>query len=246
MEIHDRIDDLAQVVETARAVPLSASCVVPRNDVLEMLEDVRAALPEAVREADEVLLERDDLLEEAKRQADRSLDEATRDAEDMVARARAEAERAVSDADREAADIVEEARDEAESMLERARTESRRLIDEQEVLHAAQREAAELLEQARIRGREVIDQAEARAEELLAAANSETSAERLATDEFVDGKLADLEESLASSLAAVRRGRDKIHNRRVAYKPIDIRDGDGVGAGPSVAAGLYDQAADLI
>jgi hypothetical protein len=51
MEIHERLDDIAQLLETARAVPLSTSCVVPRNEALDLVEDARDALPEAIREA---------------------------------------------------------------------------------------------------------------------------------------------------------------------------------------------------
>ena len=58
MEIHERLDDIAQLLETARAVPLSTSCVVPRNEALDLVEDARDALPEAIREADEILANR--------------------------------------------------------------------------------------------------------------------------------------------------------------------------------------------
>lgn len=224
MEIYDRIEDLSRLVETARAVPLSTSCVLPRGDALDLLEEIRAALPAAVKDADEVLAQREELLDEAQRQSEHTIGTANQAADRTFAQARQEADDLVSDANRESADIIEDARADAESMLERARSEARRLIDEQEVLHRAQDEAAELVEQARQQGRAIVDDAEAQANDLIEAATSETSAERLATDEFVDGKLADLEESLAASLGAVRRGRDKIHARRAAYQPIDVRD----------------------
>lgn len=224
MEIYDRIEDLARLVETARAVPLSTSCVLPRGDALDLLDDIRAALPAAVKEADEVLAERDDLLAEAHRQSEQTVATANEAADRTFAQARQEADDLIADAGQESADIIEEARADAEGMLERARAQSRRLIDEQEVLHRAQAEAADLIEQARAQGRQIVDDATAEANNLIEATTTETSAERLATDEFVDGKLADLEESLAASLGAVRRGRDKIHARRAAYQPIDVRD----------------------
>ena len=39
MEIHERLDDIAQLVETAGAVPLSTSCVVRRNEALDLVVD---------------------------------------------------------------------------------------------------------------------------------------------------------------------------------------------------------------
>ena len=38
MEIHDKLDELGQLIESARAVPMSASCMVNRADVLALLE----------------------------------------------------------------------------------------------------------------------------------------------------------------------------------------------------------------
>lgn len=224
MEILDRIDELGQLIETARSVPLSAACVVPRNDALDLLDDVRAALPGSVKEADEILVERDEMLDGARREAEKLVSEANVEANDTLADARSAADQVVSDANREAADIVDEARTEAELLLERAREESHRLVDEQEVMHLARAEAAELVEQGRYQAKELLAQAQATADELVEVTATETSTERRETDEFVDGKLADLEESLAASLAAVRRGRDKIHARRAAYKPVDVRD----------------------
>lgn len=238
MDIYDRIEDLARLIDTARAVPLSTSCVLPRGEALDLLDEIRAALPAAVKEADEVLAEREDLLDEAHRQSEEMIRTANETADRTFGQARQESDDLVAEANREAADIIEEARADAEGMLDRAQAQARLLIDEQEVLHRAEAEAAELVEHARIQGRQVIDEATAEANRLIEATTAETSAERLATDEFVDGKLADLEESLAASLGAVRRGRDKIHARRAAYQPIDVRDH------PQSEAELYDQAFD--
>ncbi len=212
MEIHDRLDDIAQLLETARAVPLSTSCVVPRNEALDLVDDARDALPEAIREADEVLAAREQLIEDAQSEADQVVAAATTQAGDLV-----------SGAQHDADSIVDNARADADEMLDRARAEARRMIDEQEVLLRAQEEAVALLEDAQVRARSVMDDAAQRADVLIEETQAETSQERLQTDEFVDGKLADLEESLATSLTAVRRGRDRIHARRAAFDPVDLR-----------------------
>lgn len=214
MDIHDRLDELAQLIETARAVPLSTSCVVPRNEALDIIDDARDALPEVVRDAEQVIAHRDQTLNDAAEEARHLVATADAQASEIMAAAQADSDR-----------IVDNARADADDMLERARLEARRMIDEQEVMMRAQAEAAELLEDAAARARVVMDDAQNRADELLVQTQEETSSERLATDEFVDGKLADLEEALATSLTAVRRGRDRIHARRSAYDPVDLRSG---------------------
>ena len=54
-QAHARTDDLltelVELVETARAVPMSASCVVPREHVLDLLDELREALPPEMDEA---------------------------------------------------------------------------------------------------------------------------------------------------------------------------------------------------
>ncbi len=223
MDIHDRLDNLARLLETARAVPLSTSCVVPRNEVLDMLEEARAALPDAVKEADDVLAQREDLLDDAHREADDSLRAAEEEAQQLVVVSRQDSDT-----------IIDQARSDADDMLARARNEARRMIDEQEVLIQAQEEAQLLIDDAEVRSRAIVEANQAEADRLIDEARADTSRERVQTDEFVDGKLADLEESLATSLAAVRRGRDKIQARRSAFDPVDVRDGTGVDLG------LYD------
>lgn len=231
MDIHDRLDDLARLLETARAVPLSTSCVVPRNDALDMVEEARAALPDAVREADDVLAEREDLI-----------DDATRESEELLERARVEASQLVGNAQSDADRILDDSRNDADELLERARVQGRRMIDEQEVLLAAQHEANTLIEDAEVRARALIDDAQKVADQLAEEARIETSRERLQTDEFVDGKLAELEESLATSLSAVRRGRDRVHARRSTFDPLDLRSGSNGSA--SADPFLYDQILD--
>lgn len=215
MDIHDRLDDLAQLIETARAVPLSTSCVVPRNETLDLVDDVRDALPATVSEAEEVLARRDQILEDATAEAHHILSTAESQASEMMSVAQ-------SDGDR----IIDNARLDADEMLDRARQQARQLVDEQDVMLRAQVEAQEILDDVTARSRAVIEDAQRRADEILAEAQEETSAERLATDEFVDGKLADLEESLATSLTAVRRGRDRIYARRAAFDPVDLRSSE--------------------
>lgn len=86
MDIQDRLDELAVLVEDAKAMPLSASCIVNRQQVLDLVDEIRALLPDAVRRADELLADREAVVQDGRREADRILE-----------RARAEADRLVSE-----------------------------------------------------------------------------------------------------------------------------------------------------
>jgi len=84
MDVHDKLDDLSTLVENARAMPMSASCLVNRADLLDQLDEVRALLPEALAEADDVLTDRDEILEEARAEAVAILDRAEDQARELV------------------------------------------------------------------------------------------------------------------------------------------------------------------
>jgi F0F1-type ATP synthase membrane subunit b/b' len=94
------------MVEEARGVPLSASCVVHRGEMLELLDEAREALPSDLESAQKLLAARDAIIEEGRVSA-----------EQMIAMAREDVARMV-----EQTSIVQMARDEARKILDEART----------------------------------------------------------------------------------------------------------------------------
>ena len=110
MDVHAKLDELTALVESARAMPMSASCVVNRGEVLAHLEEVRELLPSEIANAERVLrdkravvaegrVEAEELLEAARAERARLVSrtevmrEATREAERIVAAAQADSER---------------------------------------------------------------------------------------------------------------------------------------------------------
>ena len=107
----DSIEKLASaitMVEEARGVPLSASCVVHRGEMLELLDEARAALPVDFDSAQKVIAARDAILEEGRLSA-----------EQMISMAREDVSRMV-----EQTSIVQKARDEARKILDEAREQA--------------------------------------------------------------------------------------------------------------------------
>jgi F0F1-type ATP synthase membrane subunit b/b' len=105
MDSIEKISTAITMVEEARGVPLSASCVVHRGEILEILEGAREYLPSDLFEAEKVLATRDQIIEEGRVSA-----------ETMVATAREDVARMV-----EQTAIVQSARDEAQRILDEAR-----------------------------------------------------------------------------------------------------------------------------
>lgn len=70
MDIDDKIEELMILVEDAKAMPLSASCIVNRGQVLDMLDDIRTSLPASIDEAKQVLAARSAVVAEGRAEAD--------------------------------------------------------------------------------------------------------------------------------------------------------------------------------
>ena len=105
MDSIEKLNTAIAVVEEARGVPLSASCVVHRGEMLEILEGARDVLPKDLFSAEVVISEKAQIIEEGRASA-----------EAMIATAREDVARMV-----EQTAIVQAARDEAQRILDEAR-----------------------------------------------------------------------------------------------------------------------------
>jgi cell division septum initiation protein DivIVA len=111
------LDQLIEVVESAKSMPLSSSAIIARDEVLGLLEAARESLPEELRRARYLLREREEFLTKARHDADELLEEARVQAERMVQRteivrqAEHRARRTIDDADADARRLRLEAED---------------------------------------------------------------------------------------------------------------------------------------
>jgi F0F1-type ATP synthase membrane subunit b/b' len=76
VDIQDRLDELVVLLESARTMPMSASCVVNRAELISRIRDITKRLPEEIFQAQRVLAHREEVVEEGRRQAERIIAEA--------------------------------------------------------------------------------------------------------------------------------------------------------------------------
>lgn len=115
MTLRRTLDLLSTRIERASSVPLSASCLVNRAELLSLVERARAELSDEVGEASHVIAHRDDLLDVAQREANDLLDGARRQAGELV-----NGHAIVSGAQARADQILDAARAEAARLLQDA------------------------------------------------------------------------------------------------------------------------------
>ncbi len=159
MDSIEKLTTAISMVEEARGVPLSASCVLHRGEILEILDGARAALPNDLEAARKIMASRDALIEEGRLSS-----------EALIASAREEVSRMI-----EQTAIVSAAREEAQHILDDAHMEA-----------DAEREEVEKYIDSRLAALEVIlnktSDAVARGRERLAGVGDKDVLSQLAND----------------------------------------------------------------
>ncbi|HYO19439.1 MAG TPA: hypothetical protein VES02_12330 [Dermatophilaceae bacterium] len=112
MDVHDELNHLEATIRGAKAMPMSASCLVNRAEMLEMVGRLRGALPANLDHAKTVLSERDALLAAGREQAERILQAARAEREVLI----------------DQNDVLVVARERAATLATQARGEAVRLL----------------------------------------------------------------------------------------------------------------------
>ena len=147
MDVLVLIDKLDDLVHNAKAVPLTDQVRIDREEIYDILDQMRATIPEEIKQARWIVKERQEMLAEAKRECDRILGE--------------------------------------------AREQAAREASQTEIVKLAERQAQEIIDDARREARE----------------------QKLETEDWIDQMLSTLEMNLDKFLGAVRRGRERLHER---------------------------------
>ncbi|MGW0790941.1 cell division initiation protein [Streptomyces sp. NPDC002911] len=210
MDVQKKLDEIVETVGNARSMPMSASCVVNRAELLAMLEELRESLPNSLAHAEELIGGREQLVEQARQEAERIIESARAERGSLISgteiaqRSQAEADRILSEARREADEVRGEADEYVDSKLANFEVVLTKTIG------SVDRGREKLLGRGEGGGVEgYVDPDFAEAPER--SADPETLRRR--ADDYVDAKFGAFEAVLAKTLEAVGRGRQKLHGR---------------------------------
>jgi vacuolar-type H+-ATPase subunit H len=115
MDIAGRIQQLEELIMEAKSMPLSTSVLVNREEALELVQEMRAALPEEIKQARWVVKDREQLLTKARKDAEGIIQQALEEQGRLVAQ-----EEVVKQSVREAERILDEARGQARQIRNEA------------------------------------------------------------------------------------------------------------------------------
>ena len=229
MDVQQKLDEIVAAVEGARSMPMSASCVVNRAELLARLDEVREALPGSLAQAQELLGGREQMVEEARQEAQRIVESARAERGSLVSgteiarHAQEEADRILAEARREAEEVRAEADEYVDSKLANFEVVLSKTVGSVE------------------RGREKLLGSGPGAEEWNAEyaedapeRATDPQEQRRRADAYVDARLGSVAAVLEKTLEAVGRGRRTLQG----HQPIDelaahmaAQDGTGERAG---------------
>ncbi|MEU3351455.1 cell division initiation protein [Streptomyces sp. NPDC037389] len=211
MDVQKRLDEIVTTVTGARSLPMSASCVLNRAELLALLEEVRAALPGSLAQAREVIGDREQLVARARDEA-----------EAILASARAQRGSLISDTE-----VARQSREEADRILEEARREA------EEIRAGADDYVDSTLANFEVVLTKTIGSVDRGREKLLGLGDdghdpeglahdapersADSRTQRQSADAYVDVKLGAVSAVLAKALEAVGRGREKL----LGARPVD-------------------------
>jgi hypothetical protein len=156
MDITARLAQLDEIIREAKAMPLSSSVLVNRDEVLDLIAEMQEALPDEIKQARWIVKDREDLLAKARADAEAIVEQARAQQltmarqEAVAARAGEEAERLLGEADGQARSMRREAEEYVDAKLAQFEIALRRVLEESQ---ASVRSLAKTLDQVEV-GRE--------------------------------------------------------------------------------------------
>ena len=197
------LTELVELVETARTLPMSSSCVVPRERTLDLLDALREVLPPELTEARRLVAHRDRTLSEAARLAEQQLHRAQQQADSIVAAAEAQARTILDTAEQHARTSVAAATAQARELVDAGRREQQQLVAASSVHQAAVADAARLRAEA-----------EEERRSMLAAAREQAGGLTSQAHDYAHSTLSDLVQHLRQLAATAENGRNALEQHQ--------------------------------
>jgi hypothetical protein len=153
MDIAARMQQLEELIMEAKSMPLSTSVLINREEALELIQEMRASLPEEIKQARWVVKDREQLLTKARKDAEgviqQALEEQHRMAsqEEVVKSSIREAERILDEARSDARQIRHEAEDYMDQKLAAFEATLTRTVEQIAEIRQAQEQQASRIEQ---------------------------------------------------------------------------------------------------
>lgn len=180
-------------MSSATRVPATRRGVIDLDKLMDVVDKMRIAAPQDLRDAEAILTKRDTILEQALGEAYSVRQAAEEEARRLVEEGTTNTEAILAKRDT----ILEQVRGEARSLRQAAEEESQRLVEEGTIKIEVNKQVEKLM----------VD-AQERAQKLLEEAETEATERRSGADSYIKESLSQLETEMTAILDRIRRGMD--------------------------------------
>lgn len=111
MEVLKLLDEIEDIIESSSSIPFAGKVVVDKEEILDIIKEIRIKLPDEIKQAEWIKEERQRILVEAQNEADTIVEEAKVHIEEMI--------------DKE--EITKQARERAEEIIEKAQSNAKEI-----------------------------------------------------------------------------------------------------------------------
>ena len=84
MSIINALDQLISILENAKSVPLTGNVIINKENIEEMVESIKRNYPKEIQQGQTILLERREIIETARGEANRILEETQVQQEELI------------------------------------------------------------------------------------------------------------------------------------------------------------------
>jgi cell division septum initiation protein DivIVA len=188
--IDSMIATLYDMIQDAKGIPLSSGkCIIEREKVLDMLDDMSEYLPEDIKKSRSIVSSRNEIIGQARNEAEATITAAKAESDGIISRAKAE----------------------AETTIENAKATAKQMIAKETVVQEAQKQAKEIVDTAQRQSKEMLDSTNAQIDALKKASNDYMSESLRKTEEVISAALKDVKDTRAkfTTLTADKKAAEK-------------------------------------
>lgn len=168
MEVLLLLDALEDIIDKASNLPLSSKVMVNREELLEIIKDIRLKLPDELKQAQWIKEERQKILIEAKKEAETI----QKECDEKIQKAKEEKQRILVEAEREAEMYRQEVDRKIKSMIDENEITKRANEQAKDIILSAQQDAKKIRLGARAYADELLAELNLRVEKILNTINS--------------------------------------------------------------------------
>ena len=117
------LEDLEDVLDDATSMPMTKKSLVDVDKIKTIIEDIRLNTPQETKQAKAIVDSRNNILDEAKKEAAKIISEAQAQARELVAR-----DQITQNAQKEATEIIAKAHSEGEAYVKQAQNQASELL----------------------------------------------------------------------------------------------------------------------